>query len=168
MESFEDSQENPEGGSTEVWTGKSFSTYEGTMGPNSVYPIFVQELRSVDVELLDGDADSRFVPCDEDYSCGMLEEPGYEYVGYVYVSHTDTWRVRFSGDVIGDSDVMIRQVNIMDDTGVTALGLGCTGLCLSLLVLLVGMIFGLTLKDRQTDPLSDVSFVEGVYHDSVD
>ena len=64
-----------EEGSTEVWSGKSFSTYEGELSSSYVYPIFVQELRSVDVELLDGDALSRFVPCEEDNSCLLYTSP---------------------------------------------------------------------------------------------
>ena len=44
-----------EEGNTELWTGKTPGTFEGEMHPTSIYPVFVQEYRSVDVELLDGD-----------------------------------------------------------------------------------------------------------------
>ena len=130
------------------------------MHPTSIYPVFVQEYRSVDVELLDGDENSRFVPCEEDYSCGSFYEPGYTYVGDVYVSYSDTWRVRFSGDVTGDSDVMIREMS-MDVPGILALGFGCMGVCFSLLVLGVGVIFVFTLKESHNDPPSEVAFVSG-------
>ena len=141
-------------GATVIWTGKSFTTYEGELSSSSAYPIFVQELRSVDVELLDGDQTSRFFSCEEDYSCDSIYEPGYSYVGYVLVSHSDTWRIKFSGDVIGDSDVMIKQVPLSDDEGVLQLGLGCSGICVSLLFFGVGLIFALTLKSGIDNPVS--------------
>ena len=149
-----------EEGNTELWTGKTPGTFEGEMHPTSIYPVFVQEYRSVDVELLDGDENSRFVPCEEDYSCESFYEPGYTYVGDVYVSYSDTWRVRFSGDVTGDSDVMIREMS-MDVPGIMALGFGCMGVCFSLLVLGVGVIFVFTLKESHNDPSSEVAFVSG-------
>ncbi|MCH1592031.1 MAG: hypothetical protein L7R66_03455 [Candidatus Thalassarchaeaceae archaeon] len=149
-----------EEGSTEVWSGKSFSTYEGELSSSYVYPIFVQELRSVDVELLDGDALSRFVPCEEDNSCNAIYEPGYTYVGYVDVFHSGTWRIKFSGDVIGDSDVMIRGVPMTDDGSILQLGLGCSGICISFLLLGTGIVFALTLKERIRDPLSSVTLAE--------
>ena len=145
---IENINEGFEEGSTELWTGKSHSTFEGEMHPTSMYPVFVQEYRSVDVELLDGDENSRFVPCEEDYSCESFYEPGYTYLGDVYVSYSDTWRVRFSGDVTGDSDVMIREIS-MDVSGIMALGFGCMGVCFSLLILGVGVIFVFTLKESK-------------------
>ena len=149
-----------EEGNTELWTGKTPGTFEGEMHPTSIYPVFVQEYRSVDVELLDGDENSRFVPCEEDYSCESFYEPGYTYVGDVYVSYSDTWRVRFSGDVTGDSDVMIREMS-MDVPGIMTLGFGCMGVCFSLLVLGVGVIFVFTLKESHNDPSPEVAFVSG-------
>ena len=157
---MENMDEGFDEGGTELWTGKTPSTFEGEMHPTSFYPVFVQEYRSVDVELLDGDENNRFVPCEEDYSCGSFYEPGHTYVGYVYVSYSDTWEVRFSGDVTGGSDVMIREMS-MDVSGIMALGFGCMGMCGSLLVLGVGVIFVFTLKESHNDPLSEVAFVSG-------
>ena len=137
-----------EEGVSDVWSGKSFTTYEGELVSSSLYPIFVQELRSVDVELLNGDRDSRFVPCEEEYSCDSIYEPGYSYVGYVKVSKTGDWSIKFSGDVIGDSDVMIKQVPVYEDDGLMELGLGCSGICLSIMLLGIGIIFALTLSSR--------------------
>jgi hypothetical protein len=147
-------------GGTEMWTGKTPTTFEGEMLPTSMYPVFVQEYRSVDVELLDGDEYSRFVPCEEDYSCGSFYEPGYTYVGDVYVSYSDIWKVRFSGDVTGDSNVMIREMS-MDVPGIMSLAFGCMGGCFSLLVLGVGVIFVFTLKESHNDSPSEVAFVSG-------
>ena len=150
--------EEVEGGGTEVWTGKTRATFEGEMNPTSFYPVFVQEGRSVDVELVDGDVNSRFVPCEEDFSCGSFYEPGYTYVGDVIVSYSDIWNVRFSGDVVGGSDVMIRELN-MDVPGIMSLGFGCMGICFSFLLLGVGVIFAFTLKDSSNAPSSQVTMV---------
>ena len=147
-------------GGTEIWTGKTPATYEGDMHPTSFYPVFVQEGRSVDVELVNGDANSRFVPCEEDFSCGNFYEPGYTYVGSVIVSYSDNWNVRFSGDVVGGSDVMIREIN-MDLPGLMSLGFGCMGVCISLLLIGLGVIFAFTLKDNSNNPAPQVTMVNG-------
>ena len=152
--------EEVEGGGTEVWTGKTPATFEGEMNPTSFYPVFVQEGRSVDVELVDGDVNSRFVPCEEDFSCGSFYEPGYTYVGDVIVSYSDNWKVRFSGDVVGGSDVMIREVK-MDVTGLMSLGFGCMGVCISLLLIGLGVIFAFALKDNSNNPAPQVTMVNG-------
>lgn len=156
---MENMDEGFDAGGTDLWTGKTPATFEGEMHPTSMYPVFVQEYRSVDVELLNGDVNSRFVPCEEDYSCESFYEPGYTYVGDVYVSYSDTWKVRFSGDVTGDSDVMIREISI-DVQGFWSFGLGCMGVCLSLLLLGVGVIFAFALKDNN-NPSSQVALVSG-------
>ena len=126
----------------------------------SLYPVFVQEGRSVDVEVVDGDVNSRFVPCEEDFSCGSFYEPGYTYVGDVTVSYSDTWKVRFSGDVVGGSDVMIRELN-MDMPGLMSLSFGCMGVCFSLLLIGLGVIFAFTLKDNSNNPTPQVTMVNG-------
>ena len=49
---------------------------------------------------------------------------------------------------------MIKQVPISDDEGVLQLGLGCSGICVSLLFFGVGLIFALTLKSGIDNPVS--------------
>ena len=145
-------------GGTEKWAGKTPATFEGELNPTSMYPVFVQEYRSVDVELLDGDENSRFVPCEDDYSCGSFYEPGYTYVGGVYVSHSDIWKIQFSGDVTGDSNVMIREMS-MDVPGILSFSFGCLGVCFSLGILVLGLIFVFTLKENRNDPSNGVVLV---------
>lgn len=152
--------EEAEIGGTEIWTGETPATFEGQMHVTSLYPVFVQEGRSVDVEVVDGDVNSRFVPCEEDFSCGSFYEPGYTYVGDVTVSYSDTWKVRFSGDVVGGSDVMIRELN-MDMPGLMSLSFGCMGVCFSLLLIGLGVIFAFTLKDNSNNPTPQVTMVNG-------
>jgi len=152
-------EEVDEGGA-EIWTGKTPATFEGELDPTSLYPVFVEEGRSVDVEVVNGDINNRFIPCEEDFSCGSFYEPGYTYVGDVIVSYSDNWKVRFSGDVVGGSDVMIRELK-MDVPGLMSLGLGCMGVCFSLLLIGLGVIFAFTLKDNSNNPAPQVTMVNG-------
>ena len=70
---------NPHG--DEYWTGNTPTTFSGELKWDSYYYVFVEEGRSVSVEVIDGDEYSRFMPCEEDNSCDFFYEPGYTYVG---------------------------------------------------------------------------------------
>ena len=132
--------ENPTG--TEKWTGTSPTTYEGNFEMIGIYYVFVEEGETVDVELVGGDADSRFIPCEENNDCEYYEWAGYTYVGDISVMTEGTWEVKFTGD----GDVMIREQTI-DLGGAVAFGLGFWGLCCSVCVLGLGVIFIFALKD---------------------
>lgn len=132
--------ENPTG--TEKWTGTSPTTYEGNFEMIGIYYVFVEEGETVDVELVGGDADSRFIPCEENNDCEYYEWAGYTYVGDISVMTEGTWEVKFTGD----GDVMIREQTI-DLGGAMAFGLGFWGLCCSVCVLGLGVIFIFALKD---------------------
>ncbi len=132
--------ENPSG--TEMWTGTSPTTYEGELSFMGMYYVFVEEGSTVEVELVDSDADSRFYPCEEDESCDLIEWAGYTYVGNIVVYVEGTWQVNFTGD----GDVMIREQHI-DLSGAVAFSMGCWGICCSILVLGLGLIFVFALKD---------------------
>jgi hypothetical protein len=136
---------NPPG--DEYWTGNTPTTFSGELKWDSYYYVFVEEGRSVSVEVIDGDEYSRFMPCEEDNSCDFFYEPGYTYVGDIYVEYSGTWEVKFSGDVVGDSDVMIREDPIPIG-GLLGMGGGCCGLCGALLLLIIGGIMAFTLKDK--------------------
>ena len=110
----------------------------------SMYYVFVEDGATVDVELVDGDADSRFIPCAEDQSCNLIDWAGYTYVGDISVYTEGTWEVTFTGD----GDVMIREQTI-DIGGVMAMGLGFWGFCCSFCVIGLGVIFIFALKDPQ-------------------
>ena len=135
-----DMVENPNG--TEKWTGTSPTTYEGDFEMLSIFPVFVEEGATIDVELVNGDAENRFIPCEENDDCDYYEWAGYTYVGDISVMTDGTWEVKFTGD----GDVMIREQTI-DLGGLMAVGLGFWGACCSLCVLGLGIIFIFTLKD---------------------
>lgn len=132
--------ENPTG--TEKWTGTSPTTYEGNFEMMGIYYVFVEEGETVDVELVGGDVDSRFIPCEENNDCEYYEWAGYTYVGDISVMTEGTWEVKFTGD----GDVMIRE-QIIDIGGAMAVGLGFWGACCSICVLGLGVIFIFALKD---------------------
>ena len=131
----------------EYWTGNTPTTFSGELKWDSYYYVFVEEGRSVSVEVIDGDEYSRFMPCEEDNSCDFFYEPGYTYVGDIFVESSGTWEVKFSGDVVGDSDVMIREDKIPIG-GLLGMGGGCCGLCGALLLLIIGGIMAFTMKDK--------------------
>ena len=132
--------ENPAG--TEKWNGTSPTTYEGEFEMMSIYYVFVEDGSTVDVELLDGDTDSQFIPCAEDASCGYIEWAGYTYLGDISVFVDGTWEVKFTGN----GDVMIRE-QIVDVGGLLGAAGGFAGFCCSFCVLGLGVIFIFTLKD---------------------
>ena len=135
------------GSGEEFWIGKSHSTFSGQLHWNSYYYVFVEEDRSVSVELVDGDELSRFYPCEESYSCDYYHSQGYDYIGEISVESSGNWEIEFSGDVVGSSDVMIREEKIPID-GLLGIGGGCCGLCGALLLLIIGGIMAFTLKDK--------------------
>jgi len=138
---MDDFVENPNG--TEKWSGTSPTTYQGDFEMMSMYYVFVEKGAEVDVELVGGDADNRFIPCEEN-DCEYHEWAGYTYVGDISVMTEGSWEVKCTGD----GDVMIRE-QIIDIGGAMAVGLGFWGACCSICVLGLGVIFIFTLKDPQ-------------------
>ena len=104
----------------DLWSGNTYGSYLGALNSTSYYPVFIEEGRSATVKLVGGDDLSRFYPCSTDvvYPCdgapGLEDESlyvdGYTYMGYVYTAQSDEWRISFSGDVVGGSDVLIQEV----------------------------------------------------------
>jgi hypothetical protein len=131
----------------EYWTGNTPTTFSGELSQMSIYYVFIEEGRDVSVELIGEDAYSRFYPCDEDDSCDLLYVPGYTYVGDISVASSGTWEIKFSGDVVGDSDVMIRSFT-MPINELIGMAAGCGGLCGALLLLIIGGVTAFTLKDK--------------------
>lgn len=137
-----DLAENPNG--TEKWSGTSPTTYEGHFEMFSMYNVFVENGSAVDVELVNGDADNRFIPCEEDLSCEFIELAGFTYVGDISVIVDGTYEVKFTGN----GDVMVREQTI-DIGGVMAMGIGVWGFCCSFCVIGLGVVFIFTLKDNK-------------------
>jgi hypothetical protein len=94
------------------------------------------------VELVGGDETSGFTLCEEKNQCDIYSWPGYTYLGDILVMYNAPWEVEFSGD----GDVMIREQQL-NMGGFLSGFAGCFGICCSILVLGLGLIFVFALKD---------------------
>ena len=151
----------------EIWTGNTPTRFEGELSFTSLYPVFIQETRDADVTLVGGDEQNRFVPCDsgdDPFGCDIYFQEGgvdYRLLGMIWIGDSGDWEVIFSGDVTGDSKVMIREMLTMSN-GVQFVGLGCLGSVFSCLALLVGIIFAFTLKGNKA-PSEQVVYAPGSF-----
>ena len=134
--------ENPNG--TEKWSGTSPTTYTGDFEWDTVYYVFVEGgvTEEIEVSVIDGDADNRFHPCEEDSSCDVISLRGYTYLGDIVVIDGGTYEVEFTGN----GEVTIRELK-MDISGFAAGGIGLGAFCCSFCVLGLGIVFIFVLKD---------------------
>ncbi|MDC3291055.1 hypothetical protein OAV27_01015 [Euryarchaeota archaeon] len=138
-----DLAENPNG--VEVWSGTAPDTYEGNFEIMNTYPVFVEEGKTVDVTVVGGDGDNRFIPCEEEPNdCDYYDWPGHTYVGQVSVYTPGTWGVEFSGT----GSVVVTEMAV-DIGGVMSIFGGMMGFCCSFCVIGLGVIFIFTLKDNK-------------------
>ena len=138
-----DLTENPNG--VEVWSGTAPDTYEGNFEIMNTYPVFVEEGKTVDVTVVGGDGDNRFIPCEEEPNdCDYYDWPGHTYVGQVSVYTPGTWEVEFSGT----GSVVVTEMEV-DIGGVMSIFGGMMGFCCSFCVIGLGVIFIFTLKDNK-------------------
>ena len=146
-----------------IWEGSSPARFEGELLTTSIYSVLIEDGRSVDVELIGDDGDKNtFTPCE--MGCSASEDPGYYLAGTIAVSDGGPWEIRFSGDVVGDSSLRIKEFKIpffMEELVSVLFGIG--GCCISTVILAAGSIIGLTSKKKL-----DYNFVEGVPTSPVD
>ena len=152
----------------ETWAGNTYATFEGDMSFTNMYWVFIEETRDADVTLVGGDDGNRFIPCDsedfDDNLCYLRYKEGdmdYRPLGVIQIMDSGEWQVRFSGDVTGDSWVMIRQSGMFSD-GLTFVGVGCFGSIASCLMVLVGVILAFTLKGNK-GPSEQVVYTSGSF-----
>ena len=136
----------------EYWTGDTSSTFSGELDVLSLYYVFVEEGYEVDVEIWEGDdvhwdAYGYFTPCEEWGDCDLYDLPGYDYIGDLGVDMSGDYFVEFTENEGRSVDVMIREDKIPLG-GIMGLSGGCCGLCGALLLLMLGGILALTLKDQ--------------------
>ena len=135
--------ENPNG--VEVWSGTAPDTYQGNFEIVNTYLIFVEDESSVEVTVVEGDGDNRFIPCEEEPNdCDYYDWPGHTYVGQVSVYTPGTWDVEFNGT----GSVVVTEMSV-DIGGVMSIFGGMMGFCCSFCVIGLGIIFVFTLKDNK-------------------
>jgi hypothetical protein len=128
----------------DYWTGDTSTGFNGELKWNSLYYVFVEEGYEVDVHV---SGSGYFTSCEEWGDCDFYDLPGYDYVGDLSVDVTSDYIVEFTENEGRSVDVMIREDKIPLG-GIMGLGGGCCGLCGALLLLIIGGIMALTLKDK--------------------
>lgn len=131
---------NPNG--SEKWSGTSPTTYEGNFEVTNIYYVFVKDGATVDISVVGGDDDNRFMPCSEDSSCDSHDWPGHTYVGGISIYTAGDWEIEFTGE----GDVVITETIIDMGSALSFTG-GFGGICCSFCILGLGVIFIFALKD---------------------
>ena len=142
----DDIAENPDG--TEKWTGTSPTTYTGEFYMMAQYSVFVENGSTVDVRVVDTNASNYFESCGEWDDCDSKTLPGYDYVGDIIISNDGTFDIEFSGE----GEIMIREQEIPLG-GMMALIGGFYGICCSVCVLGLGVIFIFALDDNKSQQI---------------
>jgi hypothetical protein len=124
----------------EVFSGDAPTTWTADLEFMSAYEIYFQDGSNVSVEMKNGGQDNRFVPC-VGAECNDYRQD-YKYAGTLQVIDSGTYDVEFSGT----GSVMVFEI---ETGGFIAAGLGFWCGCCSLLVLIVGLIMALVMKDNQ-------------------
>ena len=142
------SPESEDWSGTLKWEGTTPTTYEGEFDWTHTYNVWVEEGSNVQVEVLFGSSDDRFISCEELDDCWIFDYdgaiPGFEYIGEIWIMNSGTYTVEFSGD--NNVDVMIRD----DESFGGFLGMmGGGGVCcFGILFLIIGGILATTMKDK--------------------
>ena len=140
------------------WEGTTTTTYTGEFDWTHIYNVWVEDGSSVQVEVIGGDYENRFISCEELDDCWIFDEEGaisgYEYIGEISVIDSGTWQVEFTDDNGGNVDVMIR-----DDASVVGfLGIlgGSAACCFGILFLIIGGIMAAAMKDKTKVEMSQI------------
>tara|TARA_B100001173_G_scaffold281356_1_gene265456 strand:+ start:64 stop:675 length:612 start_codon:yes stop_codon:yes gene_type:complete len=138
-------EEDPRGVGDDFWTGDTSSGFNGELKWDATYYVFVEEGYEVDVDV---SGFGYFTSCEEWGDCELYDVfTGYDYIGDIGVDESGQCEVDFTetqGQII---DVIITEEDIPVG-GILGLGAGCCGLCGALLIVIIGGVFALTLKDR--------------------
>ena len=136
-----------------IWEGRSPATFEDNLLASSIYAVLIEDGRQVDVDLIGDDGETNtFTPCE--VGCGASEDPGYYLAGTIVVSDGGIWKIRFSGDVVGDSNLRIKEYKVpffVEESVSVLLGVG--GCCISIVFLVAGAIVGFSSKREKVQPV---------------
>ena len=143
------------------WEGTTPTTYSGDFDWTHIYNVWVEEGSSVQVEVIGGDSDNRFVSCEELEDCRIYDEDGailgYEYIGEISVFDSGTWQVEFTDDNGGNVDVMIRDEGSLG--GILGILGGSIACCFGILFLIIGGIMAATMKNKPKVEISPIVLV---------
>ena len=134
----------------EYWTGETSTSFSEKLNWDAYYLVYVEEGYEVDIEIYEGSNGGwgEFESCEEYDDCEEYDQiPGYDYIGEINVDASDDFEIEFTENEGRSVDVMIRQEKIPINS-LLGMGGGFCGLCCSLLLLIIGGIMALTLKDK--------------------
>jgi len=132
-------------GDEEFWTGDSSSDFNGKLKWDATYYVFVEEGYEVDVDVY---GSGEFTSCEYWDDCDLYDViPGYDYIGDIFVDTSGTYEVDFSETQGRNVDVKITEEEVPIG-GILGFGVGCCGICGALLLLIIGGVLALTLKDQ--------------------
>ena len=136
-----------------IWEGRSPATFEDNLLATSIYAVLIEDGRQVDGDLIGDDGETNtFTQCE--VGCGASEDPGYYLAGTIVVSDGGIWKIRFSGDVVGDSNLRIKEYKVpffVEESVSVLLGVG--GCCISIVFLVAGAIVGFSSKREKVQPV---------------
>ena len=90
----------------------------------------------------------QFTSCEYWDDCDLYDViPGYDYIGDIFVDTSGTYEVDFSETQGRNVDVKITEEEVPIG-GILGFGVGCCGICGALLLLIIGGVLALTLKDQ--------------------
>ncbi len=132
-------------GDEEFWTGDTSSDFNGKLKWDATYYVFVEEGYEVDVDVY---GSGQFTSCEYWDDCDLYDViPGYDYIGDIFVDTSGTYEVDFSETQGRNVDVKITEEEVPIG-GILGFGVGCCGICGALLLLIIGGVLALTLKDQ--------------------
>ena len=132
-------------GNEQFWTGDTSTDFNGKLKWDATYYVFVEDGYEIDVDV---SGSGYFTSCEEWGDCDLYDViPGYYYIGDIGVDSTGSYEVDFSETQGRNVDVKITEEEIPVG-GILGLGGGCCGICGALLLLIIGGILALTLKDQ--------------------
>ena len=142
----------------ESWAGelmmeeKAPLDYEDNFEWTAIYNVFVEEGYDVNVEVLNGGDNAYFESCDIWGDCDFYDfdgkQEGFQYIGEIIVDKSGTYKISFivNGDNEESPTVMIREESITGFFGILGGSFGC---CCGIVILIIGLILALTLKDKK-------------------
>ena len=132
-------------GNEQFWTGDTSTDFNGKLKWDATYYVFVEDGYEIDVDVSDS---GYFTSCEVWGDCDLYDViPGYYYIGDIGVDTTGSYEVDFSETQGRIVDVKITEEEIPVG-GILGLGGGCCGICGALLLLIIGGILALTLKEQ--------------------
>ena len=134
----------------EYWTGDTSTTFSGKLNWESYYLVFVEEGYEVEIEIYEGSNGgwSEFTTCEDWDECEDYDIiPGYDYIGDFEVENSGDFEIEFTEKEGRSVGILIHEEEVPVE-GILGFGAGCCGLFCALLVILIGGVMALTLKDQ--------------------